>query len=161
MRRVEDGVGWRRQLATRLLQARKERCLSQERLAKRMGLTIDDASAITKWEKGPYAPDAENIRNLAIALNVSADWLLGVSEIRSRPMRCDAEPGPHDPNWRKQLSMRLQKARRDRRLPQRAVWRNDAMPHHWENGYSTPSTQSLRELAPALNVSVDWLLGIG
>lgn len=58
----------------RLVAARKKRGLSQEELAKRSGLK---PAAISHFETGARKPSFDNLRRLADALNVTADYLLG------------------------------------------------------------------------------------
>ena len=62
-------------LSNRLLQLRKERNLSQQQLAKAIGVT---QKAIDFWEKGINEPKATYIINLSIYFGVSAGYLLGL-----------------------------------------------------------------------------------
>lgn len=61
-------------LAEKIYEARKKAGLSQEELAHTLGVT---RQAVSKWETGKSVPDTENIRALAAALAVSADYFLG------------------------------------------------------------------------------------
>lgn len=58
----------------RLVAARKKRELSQEDLAQKSGL---QPAAISHFETGARKPSFDNLRRLADALNVTADYLLG------------------------------------------------------------------------------------
>jgi transcriptional regulator with XRE-family HTH domain len=58
----------------RLRAARELRELSQSQLANKAGL---QASAISHFETGTRKPSFENLRRLAIALDVTTDFLLG------------------------------------------------------------------------------------
>lgn len=57
----------------RIKARRKELKLSQEGLAKRIGLT---KGSISQWEQGATTPNGENLYRLAEALRVSATWLI-------------------------------------------------------------------------------------
>lgn len=64
-------------LKDRLIAARKMRGMSQQELATAAGF---QASAISHYETGSRQPSAENLRHLAGALEVSADYLLELSD---------------------------------------------------------------------------------
>lgn len=55
---------------------RRERGLTQEQLASRLGLT---AQAISRWENGRTVPDFDSLVSLSKALEVSLDKLMGYS----------------------------------------------------------------------------------
>lgn len=57
----------------RLYQLRRERGLSQEELADRLGVT---RQAVQKWEAGASRPDMDNLVLVAREFDVSLDWLL-------------------------------------------------------------------------------------
>jgi transcriptional regulator with XRE-family HTH domain len=59
--------------ASRLATLRKQRRLTQTALAERVGVHV---SNVRRYEAGSVQPTAEVVRNLALALNVSADALL-------------------------------------------------------------------------------------
>ncbi len=61
----------------RLRKAREDRGLSQSELARLTGL---QPSAIAHFEAGRRKPSFENVRALAVALEVSADFLLGSTQ---------------------------------------------------------------------------------
>lgn len=60
-------------ISTRLLELRKERALSQAKLAKEIGVT---QKAIDFWEKGINEPKVSYIVKLAYFFNVTADYIL-------------------------------------------------------------------------------------
>lgn len=60
--------------ATRLMAARKLRDMTQGDLGKRAGI---DMSAISHFESGTRAPSLANLEKIVVALDVSADYLLG------------------------------------------------------------------------------------
>lgn len=64
-------------IAERIFELRKENGLSQEQLAKEIGVTH---RAISFWEKGVNEPKATYIYRLAVFFNVSSDYLLGLED---------------------------------------------------------------------------------
>ena len=64
-------------LAEKIRDLRKERHLTQERLAEAMGVTV---GAVSKWESGSSTPDIALIMELAEFFEVSVDVLLGFSQ---------------------------------------------------------------------------------
>jgi transcriptional regulator with XRE-family HTH domain len=71
------------QLATRLLQLRKQKGLSQQALADAVGLHV---TQIKRYEAGATQPSLEALKKIAITLGVSTDFLLFE----------EAERGPDD-----------------------------------------------------------------
>lgn len=61
----------------RMRKRRKELRLTQETFGEKAGVV---QQSISDWERGRNAPNLENVMRLAIALNVSIDWLLGLSD---------------------------------------------------------------------------------
>lgn len=59
-------------LGRRLIGAREERGISQSELARRLQVT---RSAVAQWESGTTGPSMENLREAALELRVSFDWL--------------------------------------------------------------------------------------
>ena len=62
--------------ARRLISARQRRDMTALHLAKASGI---DATQISHFERASREPSAGNIRKLAIALDITADYLLGLS----------------------------------------------------------------------------------
>ena len=60
-------------MAQRIQQLRRSKGLSQEELAGRLGVS---RQAVSKWEGGQSAPDAEKIVALSEGFGVTTDWLL-------------------------------------------------------------------------------------
>lgn len=77
-------------LGERIKKYRTERGLTQAQLAGRLYLT---PQAVSKWEKGLSVPDAEMLKSLAQALQVTPDMLLGVSA-RGIPSAQQQTPAP-------------------------------------------------------------------
>ena len=67
------------EVAERLIKLRKEKGLSQEELAEKLGLS---RQAISKWERGESSPDMENIVQLTKIYDLSFDELLSTSEYK-------------------------------------------------------------------------------
>ena len=64
------------ELANRLAELRKQKGLSQEELADRLGVS---RQAISKWERGEASPDTDNLIELAKIYDISLDELVGLS----------------------------------------------------------------------------------
>jgi transcriptional regulator with XRE-family HTH domain len=76
--------------AQRLVALRKDRSLTQAALAERVGIHV---SNVRRYEAGTGQPTMEVLRNLALALNTSADSLLFDAD----------ERGPENPSLRLRL----------------------------------------------------------
>ncbi|PJE77821.1 HTH-type transcriptional regulator Xre [invertebrate metagenome] len=59
-------------LSTRILQARKNKKLSQQSLADMIGIS---RSALAQWETEMSSPSVDNLRKMAELVNVSFEWL--------------------------------------------------------------------------------------
>lgn len=64
-------------IGARIRDLRKENKMKQEELAE---LCKVKQSCVSKWERGETFPDAEMIIALCEIFNVSADFLLGISD---------------------------------------------------------------------------------
>ena len=69
-------------LLDRIDELRKERGLSRRQIALACGM---DASTISKWRDNP--PKIDNLKRVADYLNVSIDYLTGVSDVRKIEQR--------------------------------------------------------------------------
>lgn len=65
----------------RLRELRKKHKYTQEEMAKKVGVTT---SAYGFYEQGKVTPDAEKIMKFSKMFDVSADYLLGLSDIKQR-----------------------------------------------------------------------------
>ena len=63
--------------AQRLKELRTENNISQNEFAEKCNV---QQSCVSKWERGVTLPDAEMIVVICKALNVSADYLLGITD---------------------------------------------------------------------------------
>ncbi|EGK10197.1 MAG: helix-turn-helix transcriptional regulator [Firmicutes bacterium] len=65
----------------RLKELRKKRKITQAELAKVLGV---DNTTISKWESNTYEPEMTAIKEIADFFNVSADYLLGRTNVPSQ-----------------------------------------------------------------------------
>lgn len=61
----------------RLRKIRQERKITQTEIATKIGIS---ANALNNYENGKRVPSADTLQKIAICLNVSADYLLGLSD---------------------------------------------------------------------------------
>ena len=61
----------------RLKNARENLTHTQKSLADVLGV---DQRQVWRWENGEHLPNADALGKLALALSVSADWLIGISD---------------------------------------------------------------------------------
>lgn len=69
-------------LGSRLNKARSDKGLTQESVAKLLGIT---AQALSNYERGARDPDTDLLARLAELYSVSADYLLGRTDIKNPP----------------------------------------------------------------------------
>ena len=65
-----------RQIGSRMSVCRQNRNMTQEELANRLGIT---PQALSKWERGVSLPDTSMLPDIARILEISTDYLLGIS----------------------------------------------------------------------------------
>lgn len=65
-------------LGNRIKKCRKRLKLTQTELAQKLGGW--DHTTISKWESNTYEPDVSNIKKLSQILNVTTDYLLGLTD---------------------------------------------------------------------------------
>lgn len=76
-------------IGERIVFLREERDMSQKELA----VTIDIApTSLSRYENNLYEPKAEIIKRLADALNTTADFLLGMTDIYQKPTYTPGKP---------------------------------------------------------------------
>lgn len=80
-------------LGKRIAQLRKEKGLTQEQLAEKVGVS---AQAVSKWENDLSCPDITILPLLADILGVTVDELLGVKPIEPHVIILDKEETPND-----------------------------------------------------------------
>lgn len=74
------------EIASRLVQLRKQHNLSQEELAEKLGIS---RQAVSKWERAEASPDTDNLISLARLYNISLDDLLKTDEEPGTPPKKD------------------------------------------------------------------------
>lgn len=83
MPRKADGT-WKTEQATfptRLNELMQERGISQEKLARALGVK---RQTVSLYKTGQSSPNAEQLKKIAEFFNVSSDWLLGISNVKSQ-----------------------------------------------------------------------------
>ncbi|MDO6671248.1 helix-turn-helix transcriptional regulator [Cobetia amphilecti] len=83
-------------MKVRIKQKRKEAGLSQDALAKQVGVT---KGAISQWEQGATNPSGQNLYSLAKALRVTAEWLLNGGEQQAARPATEDELILHEPEF--------------------------------------------------------------
>ena len=85
-------------LAERLAAAAHARGLTQQQLADAVGVA---RQAVSRWLNGKQAPEARYLARAAVALNVSADYLLGIDGQEVEPVHgpLDLAVAAGDDNW--------------------------------------------------------------
>ena len=69
-------------IAKRMKRVRRERGLSQERLAEQLNVS---RQTVSKWENGLAVPSGDNLNQLGKALGVSVDFLLNGERAEAAP----------------------------------------------------------------------------
>ena len=142
----------------KLKMLRKKQGFTQKELARLLG-TVQ--GVYSKWERGVYEPDYENLSMLACIFDVSIDFLLS-----------DYIEISKDKYLRMQESyliisnvfpQRLKELRQKKGLTQQEiadlVHVNRVTYTNWEKGKREPNFEIVIKLADLLEVSVDWLFG--
>ena len=84
------------EIASRLVQLRKQHNLSQEELAEKLGIS---RQAVSKWERAEASPDTDNLISLARLYSISLDDLLKTDEqpeILLKKENLDGDVKPED-----------------------------------------------------------------
>lgn len=66
-------------LGNRIRLARESAGYTQEKVAEKVGVS---RSAVSRWEQGEIEPKVQNLAAVAVLLNVSTDYLLGLDDHR-------------------------------------------------------------------------------
>lgn len=68
------------EIGERIRKARRSRKMSQQKLADKMAhYTPTTAMTISRWERGENVPSTKSLYALCKAMNVTADYVLGLS----------------------------------------------------------------------------------
>lgn len=76
----------------RLREARLEKGLTQEQLAKEIGVA---KSTLTGYEKGNREPDVFKIRRILEILDIDSDYLFGISRKKIQKANTETNQNPH------------------------------------------------------------------
>lgn len=165
------------QLSRRLRELREEKELRQEDVANYARITI---RSYQKYEGGEQEPTVSRLAQLASILNVSMDYLVGMTDDRmiaqkdgrlesfrpssniatvlSKEEQCRWERPPTSV-----LPERLKSARREKKLRQTDVAKAAGIAvrsyQHYETGSQEPTASRIMAIAKALSVSIDALVG--
>ncbi len=83
------------EIANRLVALRKEKHLSQEALAEKLGIS---RQAVSKWERAEASPDTDNLIALAKLYHISLDELLKIHEEEEDGCTEEWDTGPEVPS---------------------------------------------------------------
>ncbi|SDR68735.1 helix-turn-helix transcriptional regulator [Parafannyhessea umbonata] len=64
-------------MSNRFKERRNELGLSAEQAAVKIGVTL---GTLYSWERGDTKPNAKKLADMAVAYEVSADWLIGLEK---------------------------------------------------------------------------------
>ena len=150
-------------LAIKLRELRKEKGFTQTELAKLTGLAT---SCISMIEIGQREASAHTIFQLAKALNVSSDYLLGLEDdFGNTAAESNTQTGLLDTN---EIFMNFSEIFTELRklhgLTQQDISLKLGYAKNsicaWEKGRAQPNYETLIKIAKIFNVSIDYLLGL-
>ena len=148
-------------VAEHLRTLRSERGLYQKEVASFLGV---DRTTYVKYELGTSAPSNDILAALADYFDVSVDYLLGRTNLRSAPD--GSSHGVKIPVLGKGDSMFasiLRNLRKANHVTQRhladSLYIDCSTVTKWETGKAIPSPETLNKVADYFGVSVDYLLG--
>lgn len=148
-------------LGNRILKVLYERNLTQKELAKMVGTT---EVSIGRYVNDKREPSATMISDIAKALKVSTDYLLGMSEsIRNIPNSKTVELEEEFPESMANFQTRLKELRIRENLSQIELSKklniSNVTLSQYENGVRRPDLNTVSEFADFFNVTTDYLLG--
>lgn len=138
---------------------RKKKGLTQQEVAHFLG-TVQ--AVYSKWERGVYEPNYENLSMLVCIFDVSLDYLLSdyLEKSKERYLKIKESELMKTSNIFPQRlkELRLKKGLTQTELGKRLGVKQSTFTN-WENGKREPNFETLIKLADLLEVSVDLLLG--
>ena len=153
----------------RLKTLRKQRDISQAKVAEAVGLSIMQCR---RYEAGTSEPTLSKLTKLADFFGVSIDYLIGRvdaplpledKESGETTTRRSTSCQPIDSNFMSLFSARLQKCRQEKGLTQKQMAKiygiSERSWQAYEGGKHMPDAQGLMQLADFFGVSTDYLLG--
>lgn len=136
-------------LGERLLQQLRQQELTQADLCRITGLST---TAVSQYCTGKRVPDTNSLFVLARALGTTMEWLLAGAEGEPKPER------------RITIGQRIRSRRQSLGLTMKDIAEREGINtgglSEMENDKYLPSAPTLIALSRALDVSVDWLLGL-
>lgn len=143
----------------KLKMLRKKKGLTQQEVAHFLG-TVQ--AVYSKWERGVYEPNYENLSMLVCIFDVSLDYLLSdyLEKSKERYLKIKESELMKTLNI---FPQRLKELRLKKGLTQTELGKKIGVKQssftNWENGKREPNFETLIKLADLLEVSVDFLLG--
>lgn len=143
----------------KLKMLRKKKGLTQQEVAHFLG-TVQ--AVYSKWERGVYEPNYENLSMLVCIFDVSLDFLLSdyLEKSKERYLKTKESELMKISNI---FPQRLKELRLKKGLTQTEIGKKIGVKQstftNWENGKREPNFETLIKLADLLEVSVDLLLG--
>lgn len=138
---------------------RKKKGLTQQEVAHFLG-TVQ--SVYSKWERGVYEPNYENLSMLVCIFDVSLYYLLSdyLEKSKERYLKIKESELMKTSNIFPQRlkDLRLKKGLTQTELGKKLGVKQSTFTN-WENGKREPNFETLIKLADLLEVSVDWLFG--
>ena len=137
---------------------RKKKGITQQKVAHLLG-TVQ--GVYSKWERGVYEPNYENLSMLSCIFDVSIDFLLSdyieISKDKYLEMQeSDLIISNVFPQRLKEI--RIKKGLTQTELGEKVGVKQSTFTN-WENGKREPNFEIVIKLADLLEVSVDWLFG--
>ena len=134
---------------------RKEFHASQPQLAKEIGY---GKSVISSWELGEQIPSAKAIIILSRYFQVSADYILNVTDDNTMLHRIDDLDVDISIFNKRLKELRISKNLSQDQLAKRTGLTQTSI-NHWENGKCQPNANAIVALARFFEVTSDYLLG--
>ena len=143
----------------KLKMLRKKQGLTQKEVADFLG-TVQ--GVYSKWERGVYEPNYEDLSMLACIFDVSIDFLL--SEYLEISKESYLKLKKQKVEEKKNLfSVRLKELRLQHGFSQEELANrigiNQSSYSDWETGKCKPNYEGLEKIADFFGVSLDWLVG--
>ena len=142
----------------KLKMLRKKQGLTQKEVARLLG-TVQ--GVYSKWERGVYEPNYENLSMLACIFDVSIDFLLSdyIEFSKEKYLRMQESYLIISNIFPQRLKeLRLKKGLTQTELGEKVGVKQNTFTN-WEKGKREPNFEIVIKLADLLEVSVDWLFG--
>lgn len=134
---------------------RKKQGLTQKEVARLLG-TVQ--GVYSKWERGVYEPNYENLSMLACIFDVSIDYLLSENLEISKESYLKLKEEKKNLFSVRLKELRLQHGFSQEELAKRIGIKQSSY-SDWETGKCKPNYEGLEKIADFFGVSLDWLVG--